>query len=157
MSGEEKTYFWSIDHGNFTAGHAWVFAPPFSIIDITLKQQSYTGSKKDYIPEIILVKSGTKTESTIEDIISPEVRMLMSAQGLPKHLMLQYSASEMQLIQKSFPAQQIDINGTKIKYSPIAVHASTEALPGMKNMKFNGLFPYEMYQRFIENEIPNIS
>lgn len=97
-SNEETAYFWSVDYGRFIAGHAWVFAPPFSIVDITLKQQPYTGTKKDYIPEIIMVKDVVKTTSTIEDIISPEVRMQMKVQRIGAHLMLQYGASEMKLI-----------------------------------------------------------
>ena len=156
-SKEETTYYWSADQGEFTAGHAWVFAPPFSIVDITLKQQPYTGAKKSYIPEIIMVKDAAKATSTIEDIVSPEVRMIMKAQGVPKHLMLQYGASEMKLIQETFPAQLIEFNETKFKFSPVAAHASIESLPGMKNMKFNGVYPYEMYQKFIKNEVPNIA
>ncbi|MCS2153246.1 hypothetical protein MUU49_11790 [Scandinavium goeteborgense] len=156
-SNEETTYYWSIDNGEFIAGHAWVFAPPFSIVDLTLRQQPYTGTKRNYIPEIIMVKNATKTISTIEDIISPEVRILMKAQGMPKHLMLQYCASEMNLIQETFPAQLIELNETKFKYSPIAVHASTDSLPGMKNMMFNGVYPYDMYKKVIKGNVPNIT
>lgn len=156
-SEEETTYFWSADHSKFTAGHAWVFAPPFSIVDITLKQQPYTGTKKNYIPEIILIKDAEKTSSTIEDIISPAVRLQMKAQGIPKHQMLHYGASEMKLIQETFPAQLIVINDTNFKFSPIAVHASIEALPGMSNMQFNGTSPYDMYKNLIKNKVPDIA
>ncbi|AQU81514.1 MULTISPECIES: hypothetical protein [unclassified Halomonas] len=156
-SNEETTYYWSADQGEFTAGHAWVFAPPFSIVDITLKQQPYTGNKKSYIPEIIMVKDAVKTTSTIEDIISPEVRMLMKAQGMPKHLMLQYGASEMKLIQEIFPAQLVELNGTTFKFSPVAAHASIESLPGIKNMKFNGMYPYDMFKKYIKDKVPNIA
>lgn len=155
-SNEKTTYFWSSDHGEFTAGHAWVFAPPFSIVDISLKQQLYTDTKKNYIPEIIMVKDAVKTTSTIEDIISPEIRMLMNAQGISKHLMLKYGASEMNIIQEIFPAQLIEFNETKFKFSPVAVHAVTESLSGMKNMKFNGLYPYDMYRKTIKDKVPNI-
>ncbi|MDQ1886690.1 hypothetical protein RA180_22145 [Aeromonas salmonicida] len=156
-SKEETIYYWTADHGEFTAGHAWVFAPPFSVVDITLKQQPYTGTKKTYIPEVLLIKDAKKVPSTIEDIISPEVRVLMKAQGIPKHLMLQYAASEMKLIQEVFPAQLIEINETKFKFSPVAAHASIEALPGMKNMKFNGMYPYDMYQKIIKDKVPSIA
>ncbi|MGP2770480.1 hypothetical protein [Serratia marcescens] len=103
-----------------------------------------------------MVKNAVKTTSTIEDIISPEIRMLMKAQGIPKHLMLKYGTSEMNLIQETFPAQLIELNETKFKFSPVAVHASTESLPGMKNMKFNGMYPYDMYKKTIKDKVPNI-
>ncbi|WCZ14697.1 hypothetical protein GSS20_25555 (plasmid) [Vibrio parahaemolyticus] len=60
-SGIDNTYYWSADHGNFTAGHAWVYAPPFSIIDITLNQQPHPENKKAFIPKVILVKDAVKT------------------------------------------------------------------------------------------------
>lgn len=155
-SNEETTYFWSICQGEMVAGHAWVFAPPFSIVDITLKQQPYTGTKKNYIPEIMLIKDSSKALSTIEDIISPEVRVLMESQGIPRDLMLECGAVEMMLIQESFSAKLIEINETKFKFSPVAAHATIESLPGITNMKFNGMYPYEMYQKYIKDKVPNI-
>lgn len=139
------------------AGHAWVYAPPFSIVDITLRQQPYTGTKKQYIPEIVLIKKGMKAVSTVEDIISPEVRILMQSQRIPKSLMLDYGASELKLIQKTFPAQLIEFSETKIKYSPVAAHASIESLPDMSNMEFDGKSPYEMYKQEIEGKVGSIA
>jgi len=156
-SGEENTYYWSADHGNFTAGHAWVYAPPFSIIDISLKQQPYSGKKKKFIPEIILIKEADKATSEIEDIISPDVRHQMLSQGVPPHLMLELGASELRAVQSSFPAQLVNINNTKLKYSPVAVHASIESLPDMRNMKFNGKTPFKMYKKKIEKQVGNIA
>ena len=156
-SGEEVIYYWSADNGSFTAGHAWVYAPPFSIVDISLKQQPYTGNKKKFIPEIILVKEAEKAISEIEDIISPEVRLQMLNQGVPQSSMLNLGASELKTVQSSFPAQLVTIGNTKFKYSPVAVHASIESLPGMKNMKFNGMYPFEMYEKKIDKQVENIA
>lgn len=52
--------------------------------------------------------------------------------------------------QSSFPAQLFTIGDTKFKYSPVAAHASIESLPDMKNMKFNGKYPFKMYEKKIE-------
>lgn len=155
-SGEETTYYWSADKGNFIAGHAWVYAPPFSIVDISLKQQPYSGNKKKFIPEIILVKEAEQAISEIEDIISPEVRLQMLSQGVPHSSMLSLGASELKTVQSSFPAQLVTIGDTKFKYSPVAIHASIESLPGMKNMKFDGLLPFDMYKKKIEKQVENI-
>ncbi|WP_333746676.1 hypothetical protein, partial [Vibrio cholerae] len=156
-SGEETTYYWSVDNGDFIAGHAWVYAPPFSIIDISLKQQPYSGNKKKFIPEIILVKEAEHTTSEIEDIISPEVRFQMLNQGVPFSRMLSIGASELKTVQSSFPAQLVSIGDSRFKYSPVAVHALFESLPDIKNMKFNGLFPFDMYKKYIEKQVENIA
>ena len=37
----DKGYFWLIDNGNYNAPHSWVFAPPYSIIDLSVSLQQY--------------------------------------------------------------------------------------------------------------------
>ncbi|MEK2085083.1 hypothetical protein CGG82_17870 [Vibrio parahaemolyticus] len=156
-SGIDNTYYWSADHGNFTAGHAWVYAPPFSIIDITLNQQPHPENKKAFIPKVILVKDAVKTVSNVEDIISPEVRFQMQQQGIPSNLMLDIGSPELEIVQSSIPALSVVIQDTKFKYSPVAVHASIEGLPDMTNMKFDGDYPYQMYKKKFENQVENIT
>ena len=43
-AGIDTTYFWSVDHGNFVAGHAWLSAPPYKVVDISVRQQPYRGN-----------------------------------------------------------------------------------------------------------------
>jgi len=155
-SGEETTYFWAVDNTDVAAAHAWVFAPPFSIIDITLKQQPYTGKKKQYIPEIILVKDAERATSEIEDIISPEVVLQMKMQGTPRGRMLGEGASQLKLIQGSIPAKVVTIDGTSFKYSPVAIFATDGSLPNIKTMQFSGLSPFQTYEQKIEKQVGNI-
>ncbi|NOI65116.1 hypothetical protein [Vibrio sp. 99-8-1] len=156
-SNEETTYFWSVDSSSAFAGHAWVFAPPFAIIDITLKQQPYSGDKKKYIPEIILVKDANKSHSNVEDIISPEARLYMQMQGIPKRKSLDFAASQLKPVQTSIPACNVLIEGTDIKYSPVAIFATDSGLPSMTNMQFKGKSPYEMYKHKIEQQVGSIT
>ena len=67
-----------------------------------------------------------------------------NAQGIPESLYLKFGASELEIIQEHFPALSISSDETKIKYLPIAVSASIEALPDMTSMKFGGKSPYEL-------------
>ncbi|HIF5585231.1 TPA: hypothetical protein ACX3CS_004735 [Vibrio parahaemolyticus] len=156
-SGEETTYFWSVNNTHAAAGHAWVFAPPFSIIDITLKQQPYTGNKKLFIPEIILVKDTEKAHSKVEDIISPEARLYLQMQRVPENKMFDVAASQLKLVQSSIPACKVTIDDTSFTYSPVAVFATDGALPVMSNMHFKGKSPYKMYQQKIEKQVESIT
>ncbi|WP_039037239.1 hypothetical protein [Pseudoalteromonas sp. ECSMB14103] len=156
-SGEETTYFWAVDNTNVAAAHAWVFAPPFSIIDITLKQQPYTGNKKQFIPEIICIKDAENAISHVEDIISPEVVLQMNMQRVPKDRMLEFGASQLQQIQDSIPAKLVTIDETRIKYSPVAIFATDKSLPKIKTMKFSGLSPFQMYKQKIEKQVGKIT
>jgi hypothetical protein len=153
-SGEENTYFWSVDHGNFTAGHAWLFAPPFSIVDATVNLQSYTGKKRDYIPGIILAKESQPVAVEMEDIVSPEARIHLSHHGVPKDLYLEASAPQLNDILKVFPAFNVSgIGDTVMKYSPVAIHASETPFEEMDNMKFSGKTPFELYESFFKGKL----
>ena len=57
-----------------------------------------------------MIKKGIKAVSTIEDIISPEVRLLMKAQGIPKSHMLHYGASELKIIQETLEKLCVDFD-----------------------------------------------
>lgn len=81
-SGIGDRFFWSIDHGEFSAGHAWVVAPPFGVIDLTIKQQERDSKELKYLPEFIMSEVLTPELATVEDIISPEIRQMLQAQGL---------------------------------------------------------------------------
>ncbi|MEH6457940.1 MAG: hypothetical protein V7749_16550 [Cocleimonas sp.] len=156
-SGEETTYFWAVDNTNVAAAHAWVFAPPFSIIDITLKQQSYSGKKKHYIPNVICIKDAETAISEIEDIISPDVVLQMKMQGMPESRMLDFVSSQLKIIQDSIPAKLVTVNATRIKYSPVAIFATDESLTKIKTMEFGGCSPFQMYKKKIEKQISKIT
>lgn len=81
----------------------------------------------------------------------------MLNQGVLHNNMLSLGALELETGQSYFPAQLVTIGDTKFKYSPVAVHASIESLPGMKNMKFNSMYPFEMYEKKIEKQVENIA
>lgn len=44
-------YYWPVDRGQFDAAHAWVVAPPFTVIDLTIKQQPYQEGEEAYLPD----------------------------------------------------------------------------------------------------------
>tara|TARA_R110001592_G_scaffold82307_7_gene243783 strand:- start:14802 stop:15611 length:810 start_codon:yes stop_codon:yes gene_type:complete len=153
-SGEENTHFWSVDHGDFKAGHSWLFAPPFNIVDITLRKQDYSGNKKHYIPDMILEDSGIDSNPEIEDIISPSAITELQMHKVPRKNYFNAVAQEMLTIQKTYPTLitkgKLD---TKIKYCPVAIHASEEPLEGLKNMKFDGMYALELYQSKIKGKV----
>lgn len=157
-SNEETTYFWSVDHGEFTAAHSWLFAPPFNIVDITIGEQAYSGNKKKYVPKLILEKGGTDSTAEIEDIISPSVIAQLQMQGVPRNRFFEYAARQMGAVQRFFPVKVVEsAQGTRFKFSPVAIHASEEPLEGMRNMDFKGKTPHKLYKKFFEKNIGSIN
>lgn len=157
-SEEEKTYFWSVDHGDFVAGHAWLFAPPFSIVDVVVQQQPYIGRKREYLPRTNLVEEGDEVSAEVEDIISPSVRRELQAAGIPRDQSFSVVATQVEEIQRVFPALQVQgAPGATMKYCPVAVHASDTRLEDMRNMDFGGKTPYELYEQRIAGKLANHS
>jgi hypothetical protein len=145
-TGIDTSYFWSADHGNFVAGHAWLYAPPYTVVDISVKQQPYRGNEANYIPDRILTTDTRPVIVTDEDIISPPVRMDLSAYGVPPHQHLKEVAPLIPDIFEAFPAVSVPgLKGSSLKYSPVAIHAPEDKLPYLENMLFQGLTPWQLY------------
>ncbi len=145
-TGIDTSYFWSADHGNFVAGHAWLYAPPYTVVDISVKQQPYRGNEAKYIPDRILTTDTRPVIVNDEDIISPPVRMDLSAYGVPPHQHLKEVAPLIPDIFEAFPAVSVPgLKGSSLKYSPVAIHAPEDKLPYLENMLFQGLTPWQLY------------
>lgn len=152
-SGEGDAHFYSIiKDQNCTTGHYWVYAPPFKIIDITIKEQQYGDSKKRFIPSFVLAEHAEVTSPEVEDIFSPEAtREIYRAYGIPKEKQIEQYCKTLKIIDHYFPSQKIKTeSGVTIKYIPLATHASVEQLKEFENFDFNGLTPYEFYKKFIK-------
>lgn len=81
-------YLWTLmQHGNpATAGHVWVCAPPFQIIDITLAKQPYPQKLKQHVGGYVLGEKPRRGSFTASDFAEPEVLEAMVAEGVPPTL-----------------------------------------------------------------------
>ena len=153
-SGIQPRYFWSSDHGEFTAGHAWLFVPPFTVVDISAKQQPYEDKEFDYIPDLVLSKQNKVVEVYAEDIISPTARAEMIQHGIPPNGHLKCAAPYFPELFSAIPPIIIQgVKGATLKYSPVAIHAADCSLEDMRNMEFSGLTPGELYKQRLKAEI----
>jgi len=155
-SNEGDTHFYSVTKNqSCTPGHYWVYAPPFKIIDISIKEQAYDGRKKEYIPTFVMVEEAQTSTAEVEDIISPDVvRELINIYKIPKKNQISYVCTSIGEIQKNFPPQVVNTDGgARAKYTPTATHASIEKLEGFGNFNFQGLTPYELYKEIIEPSV----
>ena len=67
-----------------TTGHAWLVAPPFKIIDPTIKMQVYRPDEEPLIPEMVLEKNPPRTSWNILDIAEAEfIEGILEAGGVP--------------------------------------------------------------------------
>lgn len=153
-TGIGKRYFWSVDKGEFVAGHAWVFAPPFQIVDLTLKQQQHKQDESKWLPEVAISKSSSQVEPAVEDIISPEVRGYLRSNGIPEKNQLEAVNPTMVQFLDTFPTYQTVVNDTSLKYVPVAVGAPDCPLEEMVGISLKGMSAMEMYTELV---LPKLS
>ena len=149
-SGIGPRYFWSADHGHFMAGHAWLLAPPFTVVDISARQQPYQGIESTYIPSMVLSESKTPVAVQTEDIVSPSARREMLSYGVPPKKHLSEAARFVPGIFEAIPPILVTgLLGATLKYAPVAIHAPDCSLEEMRNMMFGALTPGQLYQQRI--------
>jgi len=149
----EKRYFWSVDQGNFVAGHAWVFAPPFFVIDITLKQQQYIENESKYLPKYVLSEESKVIAPEVEDIISPEMRAYLKSNGVSKNKQLETVNPVMVKFLETFNTYHIKEEDTLLKYIPVAVGASDCPLEEMVGISLEGKSAFQIYKETVLPEL----
>lgn len=153
-TGLETSYFWSVDHGDFVAGHAWVFAPPFTIVDVAIKRQPYSPDKLPFLPDTVLSENRRYVSVDVEDIVSPSARAEMLMSGISPKRFLDVSAPQLKHMLRVFPAISINgLRGARLKYSPVAVGLPDKPLEEMRNMDFDGKTPWELYNEVFRGKL----
>ena len=128
------------------AGHAWVFAPPFTVVDISVKQQTFGKKERIYLPDTVLSTETRHAHVDADDIVSPAARMEMSANGVPSDQHLFVVTRLIPDILSAFPPiAEPGLLGATLKYSPVAIHAPDGSLEQMRCMTFDKLTPFEIY------------
>ena len=71
-SGIDPMYFYSKDIGReFVVAHSWIVAPPFKIVDVTVKGQAHNPGVEDYLPDFVLQEQVQAENFEIEEFCSP--------------------------------------------------------------------------------------
>ena len=162
-SGIPPLYFWSYDiHPESRpvgAAHAWIVAPPFRVVDLTIKYQPYERGR-DMLPEGVLAENADLAAADFKDMFSEEY---LEQRGLPYMFILAAKMSSADVIkalvprliefQEFFHASSIECPAVRLKYVPIAIGAPAEGLEGITNRRYNGRFGFEIYRDLIVSEI----
>ncbi len=133
-----KQYFWTVTRNRVDAGHAWLVAPPFAIIDLTLKHQPYTTNINSCLPNYILAETAKKDALNADDILDHELLMLLKPKKLSNTAILKKIVPHVIEFSKVFHPESLQVNNIEFKYTPTAIGApdmSLETLPKSINKK----------------------
>lgn len=150
-------HFWTLDNSNrdFLAAHAWIVAPPFNIIDISVKQQPYKDNASNYLPDIICSKSTKIASYTEEDIATPSVIKELQESGYFTNYMELYKDNwnEFKTI---FKAIEHNEDNLLFKYIPTAITVPIEPLEDLQGYKPTGKSFMEIYEDIIKPKLEQI-
>lgn len=149
-SGIEKQFFWAIDQGEFSAGHAWIVAPPFKVIDLAIKQQDSNFNQSEYIPKLIISESLKTERAEVEDIVSPVVRRYFQSQGVNSKDILPMVNPALKKVLSTFKPVNIEFEKTIFKYITVAIAAPDCPLEEMVGISSEGMDAIEIYKDLVK-------
>lgn len=145
----EPRYFYSIDFGHFTAAHAIVVAPPFTVVDVTVKYQQYDKkAMPQALPDMAMTKEFRPYRLSPEELISPEVREALSMQEMSIERFLNRDHPDMLELMKYLPSREITFGETRLGYGLVAVGGYQEPLRDLKwqTCCIDDMTPIEIYE-----------
>ena len=144
----------TVDRADFPGarlGHTWVCAPPFVVVDASIKRQRWSGDViYPYVPSIILDREGRKTKPTPQDVISAEIRAeMMAVQGsIPNSAIYQFEPN-LKTFGEVFPATEIVVDQLTARYVPTAANLSDGTLEEINGGGASGRVGHEIWNDVI--------
>jgi hypothetical protein len=116
-------------------GHAWVVAPPFEIVDATVRLQNLHGdAMNEFTPPIVTSESAQLIKPTIDDVVGAELRAKqMEIDGRIDNQLHHRLVPQLKSFGRSFPSKQIQIGELALRYVPAAVCISEVGLEDIKS------------------------
>jgi hypothetical protein len=125
-----KRYLWvvdSLDPGAGQLGHVWVVAPPFAIVDATIKSQGWDAPFAAAMPDWLAATDTQLATMTVEDIIASEVREAHFREtGQLDSNLYRMLHPDLVAVSEKFPGRKLEIGSVRLRYLPTGIRASDD-------------------------------
>ncbi len=154
--GVEPIYFWAIDQGKFYAPHAFVVAPPFSLIDVPGREQpSSDDVPRDELPDVVLAETFERVSWTPEDLANEELRIELMARRIAFNTFLARNRPHLLEVANAVKPRATTLGETRLKYVIVAIGGITEPLEQMhQNIALNGRLPMQIFENDVLPRLP---
>jgi hypothetical protein len=153
-SGHEAQYFWVLPEGEFIAAHAIVVAPPFGVVDVTVKQQPYPPDKRALLPEIVLADRFEQSTWAPDDIANPELVEAVRAAGMRFEDYLKSDYPQTLDVMAALPPRLVRAGDIALKYVPVAIGGFVEQLEQLTGYEPCGRTAFEIFQNDVLPKLP---
>ncbi len=148
----EPRYFYSVDENQFTAPHAIVVAPPFTLIDLTARHQAYDNPRMSpSLPPIVWTKSFRRYSFSPTELIAPSVRAQIRQHGLTNQGFLETQSPQMLAVIDRLPPRALTVGDSRVGYIITGVGGYDQQLQDLDagETTIDGLTPKEMFQEVL--------
>jgi len=139
-------------HRTAPAPHAWVVAPPFYVVDVTVKHQVYPNHEERFLPEFILEDTVRQVETSVSDWFeAPVLAALKAFYGRSMTMMdARHFAGEQALTNSErFGAYEVKTQHACLKYIAVGICACAKPLDEIKSLCLSGDFPSALYPQLV--------
>jgi len=148
IDGSWQTHsFFPFDVRPIDAAHAWIVAPPFSIIDLTLRQQRYPGPVAAYLPDRLLANYTFGADVSSREVCAPALLLGLRLKGFSNEDILDCISPSLRLFSSVFPPEVVQTASATLKYVPIRIVTPEGDLDQLRHLSINGSTPEVLYQR----------
>jgi hypothetical protein len=134
------------------AAHSWVVAPPFRIIDLTVKlQPAVSKRERELLPDYILAETTTRVKSEPRDWIDPPIWSHVAATIGHEPTMAdipRFVGQHCVDITEKFGTWEVRSKRARFRYMTVAFGGCKERLPDIRNIRFAGDLPLAAYEKF---------
>lgn len=149
-SGIEAAYFYPYDMGTqFSAAHSWIVAPPFAIIDVTIRTQPYSGDVNAYLPNVVLEPNVTTVDYSVDDVCSPSHVSAAQRAGYSKAKLDKTIHENLAEFHSVFPPSRLMHESTQLKYVPNGITSFDGPLEENKSLCLNGRYGLDIYKNVV--------
>jgi hypothetical protein len=148
IDGSWQTHtFYPFDVRPVDAAHAWVVAPPFHIVDLTLRQQRYPGPAAAYLPDRLLTTYTFDAEAAAHEVCAPALLLGLRLKGFTDEDVLDQAFPAFKQFSSVFPPKAVQTASATLKYTPTRVITPEGDLDRLQSLTINGASPEVLYQR----------
>lgn len=144
-------WFFPLMHRNNRAftGHAWICAPPYKVVDISVSLQPYPGEQRCYISGYVLTENCDEPPdvTTVRDLMETELieEFVQEHHRMPT---MNDLGSEVLDFMCEFTPCRVIKDGIRLNYMPVKASAPDLPLEQMRYPTLRGRFPMQVFEEF---------
>lgn len=153
-SGIRPIYFPDLDPTrSFAAAHSIVVAPPFGIVDVTLRQQPYAGRVAAFLPDLVLANEFSDSQWEVADVMSDEAVEIALANRIHPEAFFRMTCPEKVKIFERLRPRSVVVAGTSLKYVIVGVGGFSEQLEDFVAYKPSGRSAIEIFEEDVKRTL----